>query len=294
MYVLVIFMLLTIVRAQQSPCSCSCCTGLSCTSVSLPTVYVQYCTLETCLAQCRATYSQCQVPLPYGQVSAQCGSNIGPQYYCRCDCCNTGSTSCSPSFVGYALVYSCQTGACSIECNRQYSSQCVVTQNGQTQGTCIGLITTTSTITTIGPWLGNTCSCMCCQTGSYCSPTYVGTTSASQCSSTTCTQACRTRYPSSCPSSTSIGQTMGTCTSTTTGNTRCKCYCCGTNGCINYDINTSGDCSTCDSSCRVQAPCINTQQVTQTCTFNNKARRLKQFSLRWVIFIITILFSSFF
>ncbi|CAF4615695.1 unnamed protein product, partial [Rotaria magnacalcarata] len=39
------------------------------------------------------------------------------------------------------------------------------------------------TTTTVSLWLGNTCSCMCCRTGSYCSPMNVGTTLALQCSS---------------------------------------------------------------------------------------------------------------
>ncbi|CAF1023163.1 unnamed protein product [Adineta steineri] len=143
------------------------------------------------------------------------------QYSCRCDCCNTGSASCSTSYVGTSIAYTCASDSCSISCALQYPSQCVTNQNGQTQGQCVGLITTTTTTTTItsGPWLGNTCSCMCCQSGSGCSPTYVGITSASQCSTTACTQACQARYPSVCPSLFLLGQTQGTCTNLITATT---------------------------------------------------------------------------
>ena len=290
MHLLLVFLLLASVRAQQYPCSCSCCNFQSCTPSPLPTVYVTYCTVDTCNVQCRATYPQCQVTAPYGQISAQCGATNVQLYNCRCECCNTGSPTCSPLYVGNSLAYTCQPGACSISCANQYPSQCVSNQNGQTQGTCTGFVTTTTTTTTVGPWLGNSCSCMCCQTGSFCSPTYVGTTSASFCSATSCTQACQTRYPTTCPYLSTIGQTSGTCTSSTTGNTRCACRCCGTTGCLDYDIRTNEGCTTCDSMCRSQNQCSNTYQVTQTCYTNNNTKMTQP----WILFILTMTFSTFF
>jgi hypothetical protein len=289
MRLLLVFLLLANVRAQQSPCSCSCCNFQGCTPSPLPTVYVPYCTSDTCTAQCRAAYPQCQVTYPYGQISAVCGTTAVQLYSCRCDCCNTGSATCLPSTIGTSIAYTCQTASCSISCNDQYPSQCVSNQNGQTQGTCTGPITTTSSTTTVGPWLGNTCSCSCCQTGSSCLPTYVGITSASLCSSTACTQACQIRYPSFCPSLYQIGQTSGTCSSTTTGNTRCACRCLGATGYLDYNIVTNGGCITCDSVCRSQLPCISTTQVTYTCSTSNAKT-----SHPWIILILTITFSNFF
>jgi hypothetical protein len=291
MRLLVVFLLLVNTQAQQQPCSCSCCYGQSCNPAPLPTVYVQQCTLESCLVQCRSTYPQCQVTYPYGEISAQClptttASSLS-QFKCRCDCCNTGSAMCSPSYVGETLSFTCQTGACSIACNTQYPYQCPSGANGLTQGTCTGIITTTTTTTTIGPWLGNSCSCMCCQTSSNCLPTYVGTTSASYCSSVHCTQACRIQYPSLCPTLLYTGQTNGTCTSGAGGNAVCKCRCCGNNNCLNYDISTNGGCSTCDSLCRTQTRCTNTNSVTFTCQ-NNNAKK----SFPSIILILTIIFFT--
>ncbi|CAF1157240.1 unnamed protein product [Adineta steineri] len=220
----------------------------------------------------------------------QCTSSIAQQYSCQCNCCNTGSASCSPSYVGTSVAYTCASGSCSISCAQQYPSQCISNQNGQTQGQCMGPITTTTTTTTVGPWLGNTCSCMCCQSGSSCTPTYVGITSASQCSLTACNQACQIRYPSVRPSLYILGQTSGTCTgSTTSGTTRCACSCCGTNGCFNHDIRTNEGCTTCNSLCQSQSQCTNPSQVTQTCYLNNA----KTFH-PWIIFILSIIFFNFF
>ncbi|CAF4309859.1 unnamed protein product, partial [Rotaria magnacalcarata] len=93
------------------------------------------------------------------------------------------SASCIPAFIGYGSAYVCNAGACSISCTSQYPSQCISNQYGQVSGTCTGLITTTTTTTTtttnmIGT--GYTCSCMCCSSGSNCSPNInVGFTIAS-------------------------------------------------------------------------------------------------------------------
>jgi hypothetical protein len=286
LFVILSLLLLTSIRAQQNQCFCTCCNGPLCIPISLPTIDVQNCTLESCLGQCRTSYSQCQGNGIIGHVSAECASTVTPQFDCRCDCCNTGSTSCSPSYVGNTRVYSCQAGACSIACIRQYPNQCRADQSGLTQGTCTDYITTTTT--SVGPWLGNICSCTCCQTGS-CSPTSVGVTSASYCSSSICTQSCRNQYPLSCLSSLNLSQTNGTCISNIGGNTFCGCRCCGTNGCIDYKINTNGGCTTCDSMCRQYTPCTNTNQVTtQTCTTNNAKT-----SHPWIIFILMTSISTF-
>ncbi|CAF1135160.1 unnamed protein product [Adineta steineri] len=292
MRLLIIFLLFTVVRAQQYPCSCSCCSTPSCTPTVLPTVYASSCTTDACLLQCRASYTLCQVNPPNGQIIAQCLSSTVQQYSCRCDCCNTGSASCSVFNVGTSVAYTCASGSCSISCAQQYPSQCVSNQNGQTQGQCMGPITTTTTTTTVGPWLGNTCSCMCCQSGSSCTPTYVGITSASQCSLTACNQACQIRYPSVCPSLYILGQTSGTCTSSTTsGTTQCACNCCGTTGCFNYTMRTNEGCTACNSLCQSQSQsqCPNTFQVTHICSLNNA----KIFH-PWIIFILSIIFFNFF
>ncbi|CAF3149079.1 unnamed protein product [Rotaria sp. Silwood2] len=293
MHLLLYFFLLTNVRAQQHSCLCSCCRNLSCNLIPLPPIYVQTCTLLSCLAQCQATYPKCRENYPYNLISAQCNSTTIPSFGCRCDCCNTGFPSCSPSYVGNSLAFVCNIHSCSISCATQYPNLCSVNHHGQAQGTCSGLVTipstltTTSVVTTVDPWLGNTCSCKCCQTGFHCLPTYVGITSAYQCSSGACTQACQRRYPLSCPSLSNYGQVNGTCVSGTSGNTICRCGCCSTNGCINYDISIHGNCAMCNSVCRQQSPCTKPDQVTQTC-YTNKAK----LPLPWLIFILTMNFST--
>ena len=302
MKLIVIFLLLANIRAQPNSCSCSCCRspapGQSCTPVSLSSVNVPSCTLESCLGQCRATHNQCQGNTSADYISAQClftattttTTTIPPPYTCRCDCCSTGSITCTPFYVGNTRAYLCQTGSCSIACEQQYPTQCRADQTGVTQGTCTDFTTTTSTATTItmiGPWLGNTCKCAYYPTG-FCGPdTSVGVTSASSCSSDVCTQACRNRYPSLC-----VTQTTGTCISDIGAKTYCGCQCCGTNGCINYRINTNESCTTCDSICRYNTPCVNTNSVTvQTCSTNNGQTLFSSINTIFIIFLL-IFFCS--
>ena len=277
MKLFIIVLLLANTRAQLSSCTCSCCVNLvageSCTPISLPSVAVQICTLESCLAQCRATYSQCRGNSPADHISTvpQCvstttttGITNGPAYNCRCDCCNTGSTSCTPVYIGNAYSYSCQAGSCSISCQQRYPSQCRADHTGLTQGTCTNLVTTT-----ISPWLGNLCKCICCSTNSNCPSPTVGVTSASSCSVDSCTQACRNQYPASCLLSSGTSQTTGTCLSATGGRTNCNCECRGTNGILTYRINNNDDCTTCLSNCQQNSPCTNTNQVlVQSCSTN--------------------------
>ena len=165
---------------------------------------------------------------------------------------------------------------------------------GVTQGICTDFITTTSTATTtiiIGSWLGNTCKCTCCPTSSYCPAADVGVTSASSCSSSSCTQACRNQYPFSCLSSSSISQISGTCISNIGANTFCNCRCCETSRCIDYSINTNGGCSTCDSICQENTPCVNSTRTTvPTCTMND-ARMI----FPWIkILFLSSIFTFFF
>jgi hypothetical protein len=303
MQLLVIFLLLISIRAQPNTCSCSCCrspvTGQSCTPTSLASFGLQNCLLESCLAQCRARYYECQGNSLTDYISVQCATTattstpIAPQFNCRCDCCSTGSTSCLPSYVGNALAYLCQAGSCSISCQQRYPNQCKADQTGLTQGTCTDFITTTTTTTTtitVGPWLGNLCKCTCCSTSSYCPSTTVGVASASSCSSSVCTQACRNQYPSSCLSSANISQSSGTCLSDIGASTNCNCECCETSRCINYKINTNEFCSTCDSICRLNSPCTNTAPVVvQSCSTNN-AKTI----LPWMNFILLISIFTFF
>ncbi|CAF0941541.1 unnamed protein product [Rotaria sordida] len=296
MYLLVILLLINYAQTQQDICSCSCCIGEFCSPTVLGTFDIRSCTIEACRLQCRTSFAQCQADYPNGQVLPQCLSYVSPSYNCRCDCCNTGSTTCIPIFVGYSTAYVCQSSACSISCTTQYPSQCVSNQNGQTIGTCTGPITTTATTistTTVSRstnslWIGHTCSCMCCQSGPNCSPNIeVGITTTSQCSSLACTTACQNQYPSVCPLVLNLGQTNGTCISQSSGNTRCQCQCCGTNGCPTYEINTNGDCTSCYTLCQRQSLCGNTNTVTYSCT-TNKSKISVEISLSLIIFISII------
>ncbi|CAF2772781.1 unnamed protein product [Rotaria sp. Silwood2] len=260
---------------------------------------MQSCTLDTCRLQCRTSFSQCQADSPNGQISVQCLPYTNPLYNCQCDCCNTGSTTCTPFFVGYSTAYVCTPGSCSISCNTQYPIQCVSNHNGQTSGICTGPITTTTTTTTTtltttvnrltdSPSIGQTCSCMCCQSGPNCSPnTYVGNVIVPQCSSSTCIAACQTRYPGLCPSVFNLGQTNGICISQNNGNIRCQCQCCEANGCPTYNLMTNGDCTSCYTLCQQGSPCSNTNTVTYSCN-PNKSKKSAEFSLSFIIFISVI------
>jgi len=284
-------LILTIVHSQQNSCSCTCCIGESCRPISLATLSVSSCTLTTCLERCRATYADCRVSYPNGVLTAQCNNtNIGTQT-CRCDCCNTGSSVCTPSYVGLATTYQCQTGSCSIACANQYPTQCVSNQNGQTVGTCIP--TTTTTTTTSFPLIiNNQCVCSCCNTGSTCSPYYVGTTHASQCSSTTCTQSCQNQYSYMCPTNTNVGQSNGVCSNVTPGSTRCRCNYCVTNvNCQPYELYINGGCSDCDRNCRQVLPCSTNCQITATCLTNGAPMR-ENFSFFILMSFLTLFFSS--
>jgi hypothetical protein len=286
MSVLLIVLLVTGITAQipnPNQCTCSCCVGQSCQPGMVGTVSVQNCTAEMCLAQCRCTYPQCAANPPYGQLLAQC---VSPVYLstCQCLCCNTGSISCMPTFVGYATAYQCQPVPCSIACYKQYPSQCVADQNGQTQGTCIGPVSTTPIMTTIAPWLGNICSCLYCQSGYTCtSNLLLGVASASQCSPSDCTVACQNRYPLTC-STLYLSQISGVCLIQGSGRNRCKCNCCGGTGCIDYELNTNETCSTCNVKCQQVSPCMNSRLPTSTCVINN--------SIITTNFSLTILFLT--
>ena len=292
MYFIVACLLIAYSRAQ-SPCSCSCCLGQNCQPTIVGTVYPQNCTTELCLAQCRCSYTQCLSSQPYGQVLAQCTSPMNQMYNCQCQCCNTGTATCLPQFVGVASSYSCQPGACSIACKDQYPFQCVSNQNGQTQGTCTGLMTTTTTMTTtaFSPWLGNVCSCTFCQAGSFCPSNLVlGIASASQCSSTACVQACQNRYSRACPSTLYSGQVSGVCVSQTGGNIKCRCNCCGGTGCLDYELSANGTCTSCNAVCQQYSPCPNSFSATYTCA-SNRARTSTNASLGFVLLVATVLLS---
>ncbi len=302
MYSLILLLLISSVRTQQDMCKCSCCTGQSCNPTYMGSSYIPACRFETCHTYCRSSYALCQTDYPYGQTLSECSSNastIAPFYSCRCDCCRTGSASCTPFFVGYSTTYVCQPSSCSISCATLYPNQCPSDQSGQTDGTCTGLITTTTSTTTVstpatGSWLGNTCECMCCQSGPNCIPnTAVGNAAVSQCSSAACTAACQNQYPSACPSMASLGQTNGTCTSQNSGNTRCRCQCCGTDGCPTYYVYTNAGCTSCNTLC--QRGCGNTNTVTYSCD-SNRSNKSIDFSLPLIIFVTLLIvpFSAIF
>ncbi|CAF3261588.1 unnamed protein product [Rotaria socialis] len=255
---------------------------------------MQSCTIETCLIQCRNAYFQCQTNPPVEHVSAQCLPSVSPLYNCQCDCCISSSTTCIPSFVGYSTTYQCQPSACGVSCSAQYPLQCVRNQNGRISGTCTGSITTTTSTTTISratnaPGSTLTCSCMCCQSGSNCLPNIdVGIATISQCSSVTCTQACQNQYVALCPSLIYLGQTNGSCITQNSGNTRCQCQCCTTNGCPTSTINTNGDCASCYTLCQRQSPCGSAKPVAYSCT-KNKSKISAGFSLPMIILISIML-----
>jgi hypothetical protein len=264
MYVLLIFLLVTGIRAQllSSQCSCACCLGQACAPSVVGSFTLQNCSVDACATQCRCAYSQCAATYPYGQVLVQCLPPPTTYFNCACQCCNTGTVACIPTFVGYTTAPSCDT--CNIACYANYPSQCVI-QTGQTQSICGTVVTTTTTASTIAPWLGYICSCLYCQFGSTCSSgVMVAVSSASQCSSSECTQACQNRYSSSC-STTYLSQISGTCLSQGSGKTKCKCNCCRGFGCIDYEVNSNDTCTSCYSKCQQVSPCTNTPTVTYTC-----------------------------
>lgn len=166
--IVTLFILLSnIVRIESYSCSCSCCFGQGCQATLLPNnVEAQYCTDASCLDACKARYYQCNVAHPNGQAIGKClattttstnSPSIGGPYTCQCNCCNTGTYTCTPTFVGYTNAYSCQVGICSIACTKQYPSVCISNQYGQTQGTCIG----TTTATAVVPTGSVRCGCSC-------------------------------------------------------------------------------------------------------------------------------------
>ncbi|UJR24191.1 hypothetical protein I4U23_027157 [Adineta vaga] len=242
-----------------------------------------YLTSGSCVAGTVTTNAD----IPYGQSTGQCLSAttvtpINGSFVCRCDCCNTGSATCSPVLIGYSTAFSCSSASCSVSCSSTYPLVCISNENGQTQGTCQGLTTTT---TTVSSWLGYPCSCYCCQWNSYCNPTtFVGNTSSTLCSTYTCSSACQQQYSSLCPLSTSIGQTLGQCLTISNGSTRCQCTCCGSIACLDYDIYTNSDCTTCPLMCSLYTKCANTYQTTYLCYTNSTYRQ--QFSILFLIFII--------
>ncbi|CAF1379775.1 unnamed protein product [Adineta steineri] len=159
--------LLNFVQTQSDNCSCACCTGQGCQPTQILNASAQPCNDPNCLAACKARYYQCTAPISYGQAIGKCltattttttnsPTNNGP-YLCQCNCCNSGSFTCAPTFVGEATAFSCQVGACSIACNNRYPYICVNNQYGQTQGVCLGVSTPTPTL----PSGSTRCGCSC-------------------------------------------------------------------------------------------------------------------------------------
>lgn len=288
MYVLLLILFITGIQVQaQNQCSCSCCLGQSCQPALIGNVNVQNCSAEICLTQCRCTYSQCSAAsTSYGQVLSQCLTTVNTLYTCRCLCCNAGTPTCAPIFIGYTSAYSCDVSACSIACTVQYPSQCVSNQYGQSQGSCSGVMTTTTAIPTVAPWLGYACSCLYCPSGYTCSSnTLIGIASASECSSSDCTLACQNRFPLTC-TTTYLSQITGVCLTQNSGRTRCKCNCCGTTGCIDYELTTNDTCSSCYARCQQVSPCTSTRPVTYVCTADGLLRTA---NLTLSIFILILL-----
>lgn len=288
-------MLFTSVQSQQQDrCTCSCCVGQFCSPTIVGSLQLQSCTVGTCFALCSSVYPQCQSSPPNGQVLPQCSSVVVPTQNCRCDCCYKNPYTCTPTLVGYTATYVCQSSSCSIACNTAYPSQCAASPSVEVVGTCIGQITTTTTTTTTAlstnyPGLGYTCSCVCCSSTSSCSSYYnIGSTTASQCSAYSCTQACQSRYPTACSSLVPNGPMNGICTSQVSGYTRCQCRCCTANVCPTYEINTYGGCTSCSQLCQQQSPCGNTNTVTYTCT-TSKSEISHEISVLMVILLTIVI-----
>lgn len=297
---LILVLLISCVQAQQQQdlCHCSCCRGQFCSPSYVGVISAPSCTLESCRTYCRNSYSQCQVDGTNGQIFPQCSSNVSPSsspsFNCQCNCCRTGSATCSPSFVGYSTAYTCQPGACSISCVSQYPDRCVSDQNGQTNGVCIGAITTTTTTTTTttggGPGSNYKCSCLCCNSGSNCSPnSEVGITYAAQCTSAACTAACQNQYLTACPSNPYIGYSRGVCSGSSSSTTRCGCQCCGLSGCPTYDVYTNANCSSCAALCSER--CGYTNPLTVTCDSNGSIKTSTSSSL--LLFLPFLILMSF-
>lgn len=292
MYVCMISMIILAISVQAQPqCACSCCLGQYCQPLVVGILNSPNCSRETCLAQCRCSYSQCAASYPYGLVSTQC-SSVDTLFSCECQCCNSNSVTCTPTFIGYSTSASCQISSCSIACYTQYPAQCVSGPKGQTYGLCVGPITTTTTTTIMTPWLGNLCSCSFCPPGSTScqSNTLLGVISASQCSSSACTQACQSRYQLGC-TVTYLNQINGVCLSQMPGKTTCKCNCCGGYSCIDYELNTNETCSSCYTKCLQVSPCINPLTIRDTCVLNNSMIMTNPIlSMIILLIIITVIF----
>lgn len=290
MYVLSMLLLVTSIQAQKR-CSCSCCLGPNCAPVVIGSVDVGNCSTEICAAQCRCTYPQCAANYPYGQVFVQCAVPVPPLFNCECRCCNTGSFACIPMLVGNSIAYICDKSSCALACNKQYPSQCVPSDQGQTQGDCVGQVITTTTTTPIPPWLGYLCSCTYCQSGPICSSGLsLGVSSASTCSAPACTQACQSRNPSIC-SLTYLNQISGTCLSESRGKIKCKCNCCSGYSCLDYEISSNETCTACYGKCLQLSPCVNTNSVTYTCTSNSSMISIN--FILWSIILSFILCTMF-
>ena len=293
-FILLVFCLAT-VRAQNE-CSCYCCIGQGCPSRLVGNVNLQTtCSADTCLAQCRCSYVECVASLPYGQAYAQCKAPVNPPSRCLCRCCNGGGqATCQPNIVGEAVGSQCTASECGIACFFRYPTICVWNGTGVTNGDCIGPVTTTmaTTTTTYNPWLGNLCSC--CRGNSPCSSSnLLGITSASQCSSSACAQACQNRYVTGCLSSPFANQISGTCAAQTAGNIKCRCNCCSGPECFDYELNANGSCSSCTGMCQQMSPCQNNMyQTTFTC-LSNHADMSIDFS-RSIHCLIMFLFSQIF
>lgn len=286
-------------HAQSSTpyqCTCACCNSPGCMPSLMGYAQSSVCSAEACLTQCRCAYSQCLTLPPYGQAIATCSSSIQVPGYCQCRCCNTGSTNCQPNFVGEAVAGTCTVEGCSIACYVRYPGLCGFNQSGITLGLCTGPVTTTTLMsTTLQPvWLGNVCVCTFCQSAVACySPLFLGATSSAQCSTSSCTQACQSRFTPSCATTNYQGQVTGMCPSLAMGNIKCRCNCCGASiGCIDYDLNINGTCTSCQGACQQVSPCGNLYGATSICSFNRMNSLMHRSLTNILIFtMISILFS---
>ena len=288
----IVFSVLVATIRAQDQCMCQCCLGSNCLPSLVGSVPVTNCSLNNCPTQCQCTYAQCYSPPPYGQIFTNCLSTNYPRYQCRCSCCSVAVPGCPLVFVGFASSFTCNPSSCSIECYKKYPGQCTSDQFGQTEGICIGEVTTTTTPTpfiTPSPWQGHLCSCSYCPSPTSCfSPSFLGVTSASQCSSGACTEACQARVQTNtCPSTSYLNRVVGSCTSESFGNIKCQCNCCESGTCIDYQVRINGTCSICSNECRKYSPCLGSLASPNIiCQPNRASPNQLDYSLKPVLILI--------
>jgi len=219
------------------------------------------------------------------------------QSVCSCSCCL--DYQCIPILLPNINVQACDLSSCLAQCRTTYPT-CRTTNIGVITAQCLSIPQTTTTttrtttktavptgMTTQYPQTANLCSCSCCPSNSNCPSRNIGVAWSSVCSAQSCDQSCRNQYSSSC-----LGAYLtGTCLSNNGASTFCDCRCCTNNQqCIDYRINTDGNCGTCSSVCQNYSPCQNTNNPTITVQQCNHANRSNLFTFLFLVCSFFFLF----